>query len=76
MNWAHIEIILESAVIWAKTRNKAVLIARVKRLARELGYDLVERITPQQAHDFMLARRRAEDGELVTDAAGHVTGPR
>lgn len=35
---------------------------QLKIAAADLGFDLVPRQTPQQAHDTMLARRRAEDG--------------
>ena len=48
----------------------------LRQAVDELGFDLVERMSPQEAHEAMLAKRRAEDGELVTDAAGNIVGPR
>lgn len=32
-------------------------------LADALGFDLVKRQTPQEAHDSLIAKRRAEDGQ-------------
>ena len=41
---------------------------RLASAADALGYDLVRRVPPQQAHDAMLAKRRAEDGPAMVGA--------
>ena len=38
-------------------------VEQLRIAAGELGFDLVERLTSQEAADLMLAKRRAEDGE-------------
>lgn len=42
--------------------NERMAIEHLEFAANALGYDMVKRMTAQQAHDFALARGRAEDG--------------
>ena len=61
MDWDHIAIMLESGMVWAKVKNKQLVIERVRAVAKKLGFDLVERLTSQQAHELALARGREFD---------------
>ncbi len=38
-------------------------IKELRDCAAAMGFDVVERMTPQQAHEELLAKRRTEDGE-------------
>lgn len=39
------------------------VIGEIEEVAGILGFDLVKRQSPQEAHDTMLAKLRAEDGQ-------------
>jgi len=36
---------------------------KLRDAANAIGFDLVQRQTPQEAHDALIAKRRAEDGQ-------------
>ena len=48
-------------------------IKELRDCAAAMGLDVVETLSPQQAHEELLAKRRAEDGEADRDAGAELT---
>jgi len=50
-----------SKAMFAQNRSDAE--GHIQDLADHFGFDLLKRIPPQQAHEAMIAKRRAEDAD-------------